>query len=322
MKKFFLKLIIFTLCILSTALAVSSCKYENTENGKIKVVGTVFPQYDFARAIGGERVECEMLMMPGSDSHSYSGDNPSDILKIEKCDLFIYIGGETDEKWVEKALSTIENGNGKVPLSLALTDACDLISESDSGIFEHNEEHGDDEIEYDEHVWTSMKNCSKAIEAIKDALTKIDPDGAEYYTTNADAYLKKLSELDKAFENLFSENNKPMIFADRFPFAYFAKDYSIECFAAFNGCASQSEPSPTTLVKLCEKVEETESCCIFYTESSQSEVPAVIEKATGAKALLLHSCHTVTEKEFKSGITFVELWEQNYKTLEKAFKHE
>lgn len=113
-----------------------------------------------------------------------------------------------------------------------------------------------------------------------------------------------------------------MIFADRFPFAYFANDYSIECFAAFNGCASQSEPSPTTLVKLCEKVEETESRYIFYTESSQSEVPAVIEKVTGAKALLLHSCHTVTEKEFKSGITFIDLWEQNYKTLEKAFKHE
>ncbi len=317
------KTLLLVLCLSLVMTAVSSCFERKDEVDKIKVVGTVFPQYDFARAVGGERVECEMLMMPGNDSHSYSGDNPSDILRIQKCDLFIYVGGETDGKWVNSVLSLIES-NGNAPLSVALTDICDLMEESGSGMLEqsssHNHEHGT--AEYDGHVWTSMKNCIKAVEAIKDALSEIDPDGADYYKANAEEYKAKLQSLDKSFENLFEGTERTLIFADKFPFAYFAHDYRLECYAAFNGCASQSEPSPTTVVKLCEKVGEIGTDYIFYTESSQSKVPDVIEKATGAKPLLLHSCHTVTEKEFESGITFTELWEQNLKTLEEAFNHE
>lgn len=315
--------------IITLTASFSSCVKETGDSGIIKVVGTVFPQYDFARAVGGNRVECEMLMSPGTDSHSYTGDNPSDILKIQKSDLFIYVGGETDESWVEKVLDTIENSGETPPKTIALTDVCNVIEESDVGIMENDahedhEEHGEhEESEYDEHVWTSLSNCVQAVSAIKEALCELDPDGRAYYEQNAKEYTDRLLELDRNFDELFDgKENITLVFADRFPFRYFAEDHSLECYAAFNGCASQSEPSPTTIVKLCNIVTEKNLPYIFYTETSQSAVPEVMEKATGATALMLHSCHTVSENQLKSGVTFLELWQKNYDTLEKAFKND
>lgn len=321
-KKIYTALCFIFLMIITTSL-LTSCKTDNTDNGKLKVVGTVFPQYDFAHEIGKERISCEMLMTPGTDSHGYTGDNPSDILKIQRCDLFIYVGGETDSDWVEKIITEIKNSGETPPVTLALTDVCSLIEESDAGILEKEHEEHNHETEYDDHVWNSPKRCIEAVNAIKDALCEIDPEGCELYTENAKSYTEKLSKLDFDLEKLFEDNDiDTLVFADRFPFAYFANDYSLNCFAAFNGCASQSEPSPTTIVKLCNTIKEKNLKYFFYTETSQSEVPSVIEHATGAEALMLHSCHTVTEKELKNGVTFIELWQKNYDTLEKAFKHE
>lgn len=290
----------------------------DAENDKIIIVGTVFPHFEFARVVGGERCEVQMLMPPGSDSHSYSGDTPADILKIARSNLFIYTGGESDEKWVGDVMRRIEK-SGKAPLTLSLCDICPTFAESGEGIIEAEDEPG----EADEHVWTSPKNAALIVNAIRDTLCGIDPDGSDYYTSNAEEYTKKLEKLDSEFAAIAESTEcKTLVFADRFPFLYFAKEYGFGCCAAFQGCASQTEPSPTTIVQLCDIINRNGLHCVFYTETSQSSVPKVISKATGAEPIMLHSCHTVTEKQLKNGVSYLGLMEENLEKLKEALCNE
>lgn len=316
-----LKKILSVIMCAALCAFVPSCGREKPDVGekKIKIVGTVFPPYDFAREVGGKYADVEMLMPPGSDSHSYSGDNPADILKIKNADIFIYVGGESESKWVGDILSRIERSEGKIPLTVSLIDVCDTLFEDENGIFET--ESGKSEA--DEHVWTSLRNSEMAAAAVRDAVCSVDSSHAEYYKERADSYIEKLRRLDADFKKLFENSeNKTFVFADRFPFRYFANDYSLECFAAFNGCASESEPSPTTIVKLCGIVKEKNLKNIFYIETSKSGVPSVVSKATGAAPLLLFSCHTVSEKQLKDGVTYLSLMKENYETFKEAVKND
>ena len=288
------------------------------------MIGTVFPQFDFAREIGKDRIDCEMLLPPGADSHSYTGDDPSDIYRIMNCDLFIYVGGETDSAWVDKIKNMIDEDGEKSPRFLSLCEVCDVLTESSSGIIEgEEEENGEDEEEYDEHVWTSPKNAIKVSRAIADALCEIDPGNAAFYKDNCDEYIAKLTELDSSFTELAGAAKlRTLVFADRFPFRYLADEMGLKCYAAFNGCASQSEPSPTTVVKLCKIVEEQNLPYVFYIETSQSDVPELISSATGCETLLLHSCHTVTQGELHLGASYLSLMTQNLENLKKALTDE
>ena len=316
---------IIVLIISMLIAGLCSCSSDKADDNKLKVIGTVFPQYDFARQIGNERADCEMLLRPGADSHSYTGEDPSDIYKIMNCDLFIYVGGETDSDWVMKIKEKLDSSGDKRPVFLALCDVCDVTPETDEGIVE-TEEETEEETEdagYDEHVWTSPENAVKAVEAICDAMCELDRDNSDYYRENCDEYVKKLDSLDSDFRDLFENTgSKTLVFADRFPFRYFANEYGLKCFAAFNGCASQSEPAPTTIVKLCKIVEEEHLPYVCYIETSQSGVPDAISKYTGCGKMLLHSCHTVTELELENGATYLSLMRQNLDNLRKAINDE
>ena len=321
------KVISFMLIALGILASLSLASCGEAEDDRPYVIGTVFPQYDFARQIGGDDIKCEMLLPPGTDSHGYTGDSPTDIMKISKCDLFIYVGGETDSAWVEKVKEKLKDEE-KAPVFLALCDVCETIGEDDGAVIEgddkdcgeHFRSSADDAEEgYDEHVWTSPKNAAAASRAIADELSKIDPDKADIYKSRCDEYVAKLDTLDGEFRELSERSqNKTLVFADRFPFRYFADEYGYKCFAAFNGCASQSEPAPTTIVRLCNIVEENGLPYVFYIETSNSGVPDLICKNTGCGKLLLHSCHTVTQSELDGGATYLTLMEQNLKNLEKA----
>ena len=297
---------------------IASCS-KVPSGDKIKVIGSVFPPFDFAREIGGENIECEMLLRPGADSHSYTGDDPSDIYRILNCDLFIYVGGETDEEWVGKVKAMCEDNGGDAPRFISLTETCGLLKEDRTGILEAEDETEDADAEYDEHVWTSPSHAASSCKAICDALCEIDPAHAEDYRTNLDNYQNKLSELDEKFIDLAnSAKCKTVVFADRFPFRYLADEMNLETYAAFNGCASQSEPSPTTIASLCRIVEEKNIKYVFYIETSNSEVPDLISKSTGCGALLLHSCHTVTTRQLDDGVSYLSLMEINLENLKEA----
>lgn len=299
------------LIILMLGLVTNICACDKAEtqvnSDRIKIITTVFPPFDFARNVTGDRAEVTQLLYPGAESHSYE-PTPLDIIKIKESDLFIYGGGESDT-WIR---STLLSGELEGVNALAMTDAVSLLRE-ESG--EHEEEHS----EYDEHVWTSLKNAALICNEICDALCKIDPENSEFYKENTEKYTKKLLNLDSEYKEMISAaKRKTLVFGDRFPFLYLARDYGLKYFAAFSGCASDTEPSAATISFLMNKVKEEKIPAVFYIEFSSQNIADIICESTGAKKLLLHSCHNVTEEEKKAGVSYLGLMEQNLENLTEA----
>lgn len=303
------------ICIFISAIMLISftaCSYTAENNDKVKIVTTIFPPYDFARQICGENAEIVMLLQPGTESHTYD-PTPQDILRIKNADIFIYNGGES-EKWVDEVITSVDKSRTEI---ISMMEIADTLEEH------HDSEHSDthDVHEYDEHVWTSPKNAIKITESIYKAVCHKDSSNTETYTENKDKYVEKLTELDNAFSNAAAESSgKPLIFGDRFPFLYFAEEFGIEYYAAFPGCAENTEPSASTIANLIDKVKSENIPVVFFIEFSNQKIADTICEATGAKKLLFHSCHNVTADEYKSGVTYLQLMEQNLANFREALK--
>ena len=311
------KIIAAALAAVLTLCCFAGCTGGEDESGKPSVIVTIFPQYDFVRQIAGELVDLRMLIVPGAESHGFEA-TLDDIASIQKCDLFVYVGGESEE-WVDNVLSVMDDGSVR---TVAMTDVCatvgeELVEGMEPG--EEHDEHEEHEEEADEHVWTSPVNAMLIAVAIRDALCEIDPDNADAYAANAEAYLGELTELDARFREVV-ENGKSdtIVFAERFPFRYLAEEYGLEYYAAFAGCSSNTEPSLSTITFLTQKVEELYLPAIFYIEFSTETVADTIAQATGAQKLLFHSCHNVSEQDFEDGVTYVELMRRNADNLAVA----
>ncbi len=280
------------------------------ESGKISIITTSFPPYDFARAIGGEFLDVTMLLPPGSESHTFE-PTPQDMIALAKADLIIAGGGTSDE-WMKKLLSSSELDKEKV---LFMMD-CVEIKENKADSHTHDHSHF---YEYDEHVWTSPVNAQKICEEISKRLITIDKENAAFYEENAAAYSKQLKQLDEEFRSFFKTSSlDTLIFADRFPFRYFADEYGLAYFAAFPGCAGETEPDAATMKMLIDKVNVENIPAVFYTELSNQKIADTILESTTAKKLLLHSCHTVTKDEFGRGETYISLMKQNLSNLKEA----
>ena len=319
-----MKRLFTVLLILSLILPLSGCKggcYESG-SGELSIVTTVFPAFDFAREIAGERASICLLIPPGSESHSFE-PTAQDILRIQNCDLLICNGGES-EVWLEDMLEGLD---GDIPRVVMLDCVQDLEEEVKEGMqaqaHEHEEEEADGhshEPEYDEHVWTSPRNAALISRAISERLCSIDPENAEYYTSRCDSYCDSLLALDEDFRSLFQELGNPtMIFADRFPVRYFVEEYGLDYYAAFPGCAEQAEPSARTVAFLIDKVMEENTPAVFYIEFSNQKMADVICEDTGCKKLLFHSCHNVTRQQLDEGVSYLGLMRKNLETLKEAF---
>ncbi len=298
-----------------TLLCVSLCScsamdnLKGKDNEKLSIVTTIFPSYDFARQLCGTNADITMLLKPGQESHTYE-PTAQDIMAIQECDLFIYVGGENDS-WVEDILESFDE-----PVeTIAMTDCVGLIEE----VHDEADGHDHDEHETDEHVWTSPKNAMAISGEIAEKLCEIDEKNEKYYKESLDKYLRELESLDNDIRSVVEGGKrKTLIFGDRFPFAYFANEYGLTCYAAFQGCSSETEPSPKVLAELIEKVEAEDIPAVLYIEFSAQTVADSIAEQTGCKSLLLHSCHNVTEKEIADGATYVSLMRQNIETLKEA----
>ena len=202
-------------------------------------MATIFPPYDFARQIAKDKADITMLLPPGSESHSYE-PTPQDIIKIQNCDIFIYVGGESDT-WVNEIFKSIDTKNIKV---ISLMDVVDPVEEEPVEGMQTEDEHSGANAEYDEHVWTSPKNAIKISQKISDVLCEVDAENSAEYKKNCSEYLSSLTVLDNDFTNLVkSAKRKVMVFGDRFPFRYFVDAYGLSYYAAFPGCSSETEPS-------------------------------------------------------------------------------
>jgi zinc transport system substrate-binding protein len=283
-------------------------------NGKINVTSVIFPSYDFVRAIAGDRVNLIMLLPPGSESHSYE-PSPKDIIAIKNSDLFIYPGGE-NSAWVERILDSISN----VYENMIVLDMLDLVDAVEEEIVEGMEgEEEEEEPAYDEHVWTSPKNAKAIIAAITEALCELDNANADFYRQNAAAYSAQLDELDASFKAVVDGGKrKIIILGDRFPFRYLADAYGLQYFAAFPGCSTDTEPSAATVAFLINKVRSEKLPVIFHIELSNEKMADTISEATGAKKLLLHSCHNLTKSDFEKGVTYLDVQKTNVVNLKEA----
>lgn len=301
------KKVISVILLLLISISVCACSNgKSTQTDKISVVATIFPYYDFASLIGGENTEVMLLVPPGSDSHSYE-PTPKDINAINNCDLFIYTGGEEDGMFDE-----ILDSAGKEINTLKLLDFVSPLKEELTEGME-----GESDGEYDPHIWTSVKNAKIICGQIEQELQKLSADTS--YKSNLDNYISELDKLDNEFSALFSNNNTPLIFADRFPFRYFVEDYGIEYYAAFPGCASYTEPSAKTIKTLIEKAQENNVKTIFYVEGSDMKSAESIAAEVGANTALLHSCHRVTKNELDAKISYLSLMKQNLQALKNTY---
>ena len=305
----------------------------NKENNKIKVVTTIFPIYDFARNILLDNSSLKMIIRPGIEIHSFNA-SPSDIIDIQNADVFIYIGGESEE-WAQNVISSMDTDtNGKKIIKLI--DYVNALDEEIVEGMEHDEEHNHDEElnheehdnisemhthegVYDEHIWTSPKNAVLMVNAISKAMSEIDPNNADVYKANADKYNSELYTLDNDFrDTINSSKRKDIVFGDRFPFRYLADEYGLNYRAPFNGCSSQSDVSPKTLTYLIGYIKDNNIPYLYYIELSNEKIANTIIEQTGAAKLKLHSAQSITKKEFDDGASYLSIMRDNLESLKKG----
>lgn len=300
------RLIAILLCLCLMLCGCTAKPEKPHDETKLQIVCTSFPAYDFAREIAGDRAELTLLIKPGSEVHSYE-PTPKDMIRIQESDLFICNGGES-EQWAETLITPKLN-------TIYMMDCVDTVEESTDGIY--NAEDGEPEL--DEHVWTSPLNAIKISEEICNALCKLDTDNAEAYKTNFTAYKAQLMALDREFRQVIKNSGKhTLVFADRFPMRYFALEYGLDCYAAFPGCSSETEPSAKTVAYLIDRVREDKIPAVLYMEFSNQKMADVICEDTGCRKLPFYSAHSVSAEQFKQGVSYLDLMRINLNSLKEA----
>ena len=328
--------LLLALFMLVGALAGCGKQNDTNQTDKLSIVTTIFPEYDWVREILGEKAdnaEITMLLDNGVDLHSYQ-PTADDIVKISDCDLFIYVGGESDE-WVEDALRNAANGNMKVINLLEVLGDSVKTEEIVEGMQEEEHEHEDaeehehedaeeheHEEEADEHVWLSLKNAKMLVRVISKALQELDPDSKDIYAANADAYVKKLSALDAEYQTAVdAASNKTILFGDRFPFRYLVDDYGLRYYAAFVGCSTETEAGFETISFLAKRVDEWKLPCVLTIEGAQHKIAETVVRNTTAKnqrVLTMDSMQSTTSKDVKNGTTYLSVMEKNLSVLKEA----
>lgn len=315
-------------------------------NKKISIVTTIFPEYDWVREIVGnhsDKFEITYLMNKGVDLHSYQA-SAEDIAKVSSADLFIYVGGESDT-WAEDAIAEATNKDMKV-INLLNSLGSDVKEEEvvegmaaeDEHDHDHSEEakdhdHSEDdkdhdhakegeEVEYDEHVWLSLKNAQKLVMDIEADIESLDPDNAADYAANAKAYVQKLDELDKEYQKAVDESSvKYILVGDRFPFRYLVDDYGLKYSAAFVGCSAETEASFDTITFLAGKLDELGLKNVVTIENSNQKIAKTIIENTKNKdqgLLVLNSLQSVSQKDIDGGLTYLSVMKDNLEVLKKA----
>lgn len=319
------KLLIAALLALMLPAACGCSAAQPPEEGKLQVVCSLFPYYDFVRAIGGEHVSPTLLVPAGRETHSFE-PTPLDVITVSRADVFLYNGGE-GEYWVEEILGA---AGGQIGLTVRMMDHVAALEEEivegmEGHDHHHEHDHGheaDDhhhEITYDEHIWTSPVGAKELCRAICDALCKADSANAHDYQANLDAYLAELDKLDAAFCDVVAGASRcTLVFGDRFPLLYFCETYGLEYRAAFHGCAGDTEPSLATLKYLIDKVDSEDIPVVYTIELSSRKIAQAIAETTGARVAQLHSCQNVTRKEFDEGATYLSLMWQNVAALKEG----
>ncbi len=333
MKKIITLMLVAVLAVCALSGCGTSKSGEDTKDKKIKIVTTIFPEYDWVMQILGDKADkadVTMLLDKGVDLHSYQ-PSTADIAKISEADVFIYVGGESDE-WVEDVLKEAKNKKLKVINLMDVMGDKAKEEEVKEGMQEEEEEHAEEakdgkeeeEVEYDEHVWLSLKNAKIFTKKIADVLSEVDKDNAKTYQANYESYAKKLDDLDKKYADaVASAKNKTLVFGDRFPFRYLVNDYGLDYYAAFVGCSAESEASFETVTFLAKKIDELGLGNVLTIEGKNHNIAKTVvdnTKNKDQKVLTMDSMQSTTSKDVKDGATYLGIMEKNLEILKEALK--
>lgn len=321
-----------TLVLCALLLCVAGCG-RREEDDTVKIVCTVFPLYEWARNIVGdaENVEVVWLVRNGTDVHSYQ-PTTADIVEMISCDLLLYVGGESDT-WVEECLKNREDDD-RVMLDLSQAEGVTLrqvtaesiVSEEEEHHHTHHHGHDHDHTQgsADEHIWLSLRNAVACGTAIADALCELDSEREESYRDNLQAYTQRLQDLDAAYTEAVAAAREPtLLFADRFPFVYLAEDYGLRYVAAFEGCTTEAEATPDTIIHLAEHADEWDLGWIMTTESSDGKLAQSVIQATKEKnqtVAVLDSMQSVNERDVETGATYLGIMERNLEVLRRVME--
>ena len=324
MRKIKIIIIAVLAIILTTGCSANNTNQTDTQvetdavsidDEKIQVVTTLFPQYDFTRAIGGDKVEVSLLLPPGVEAHSYE-PTPQDVVSISQADIFIYTG-EGMEPWAHKTIEGID------AIDLRVVDSSQnielLTSDHDHDEEFEDEEHEEEEHEdgeYDPHIWTNPLNAIIMVDNILKALVEVDPTNAEFYTANAEAYKTELEKLDADIaEGLSTLETRTIIFGGHFAFGYFAHQYEMEYVSPYEGFSPDAEPTPQKIAEMIDLMNSLQVKTIFYEELLDPKVSRVIAEETGANMELLHAAHNVSKEELEQGVTYITIMRENLERL-------
>lgn len=295
---------------------------EDKSNNKITIITTLFPQYDFTKQIVGDKAEVKLLIPAGVESHSYE-PTPTDIININKANLFIYTG-KYMEPWAQKIIDGLDNSKIKI---LDVSRNINLVKTEDIEEHHHNDEESEElethehDHEYDPHVWTDPILAKTMVDNIITELCYIDSENANYYKERGSIYKSQLDELNEEFKSIVANSSrKEIIFGGRFAFYYFTQRYGLEYESAYDSCSTETEPSVTQVAQLIKEIKEEKFPVIYHEELIDPKVARSISEETGAKMLLLHSCHNVSKEDFNKGVTYLSLMKQNAENLREGIK--
>jgi ABC-type metal ion transport system, periplasmic component/surface adhesin len=319
MKKGITFLITIILIFSLLVIGISKINKQSQSEEKIKVIATLFPQYDFAKQIGGDKVDVSLLLTPGTETHTYE-PTPQDIINVNKADLYIYTG-KYMEPWSDKIANSITSNTQVLDASKNINLINEEQFEKEHDTVDNNEEESDNSHhhEYDPHIWLNPQNAIGMVKNIEEELCNIDPQNKEYYQKNAENYIKQLTNLDNEIEITIRESQKNKIaFGGTFAYAYFIQRYNLQYVSAYDSCGENSEPSVTKVKEVIDYMKENNINVIFYQELSAGKIADTISKETGATKLVFHTIHNASQEEINNGETYISLMQKNLQNLKQA----
>ena len=327
MKKsiaFIICIIVVFAAIFAVIINVKNLNWKN-KGDKIEVVATLFPQYDFVKQVGGDKVNVTLLLPPGSESHTYE-PTPQDMVLIDESSLFIYTGKEM-EPWADNLISGMKNNIRVLDLSntVKLINVEEFEEEHSDENAEHEHEHEHEHDEeghhhtYDPHIWLNPQYAIKMVRSIEQELSIIDPNNSEYYKSNADSYIKQINDLDYEFEETVKNAKSPKIaFGGAFAYAYFVERYDLDFISAYETCGESAEPSTVKVKEVIDFINKNKIPVIFYKEYTTGNIAKTISEATGAKMLVFNTVHNVSKDEIQNGASYVSIMRSNLDNLKQA----
>lgn len=308
------KIIISFFSILLIMGSLSGCVgLDNNNQGKLRIVTTLFPQFDFAKQIVGDKAEVVLLLPPGVEAHSYE-PTPQDIVRIRKADVFIYTS-EYMEPWAVKMIAEIGSEDLKV---INLSEGLEFLEAED-----HDHDHDDSSIDKDPHTWLDPVYAQQMVNNIRDGISEVDSKNKNFYKLNAENYNEEIAQLDKSFRELFlkTENNT-IIYGGHFAFGYFTKRYGLNHLSPYSGFSPNAEPTPNKIIELINKLDDLKVKVIYYEELVDPKVANIIAEATGAKTELLHGAHNISKSELEAGIGYLDIMYDNLAKLKEGLSYE